>query len=67
MVTAAASRVPEELEDQLGPGGRMIIPVGRPGLQDLLLITRGQDGRISRKSVEKVVFVELKGKYGWSG
>ncbi|HBP37723.1 MAG TPA: protein-L-isoaspartate(D-aspartate) O-methyltransferase [Clostridiales bacterium] len=67
MVTAAAARIPAELEEQLGPGGRMIIPVGRPGLQDLLLISRGQDGRISRKSVEKVVFVELKGKYGWSG
>ena len=66
MVTAAAARVPEELISQLGPGGRMVIPVGSPGLQDLLLVTRGEDGRIDIKSLEKVVFVELKGSYGWS-
>lgn len=66
MVTAAAVKVPEELISQLGPGGRMIIPVGSPGLQDLLLVTRSQNGQVNIKSLEKVVFVELKGRYGWS-
>jgi protein-L-isoaspartate(D-aspartate) O-methyltransferase len=65
MVTAAAARVPPELQDQLKPGGQMLIPVGSRGLQDLLLISRGLDGKISRRSIEKVVFVELKGQYGW--
>lgn len=66
MVTAAAGHVPDELVDQLGPGGRMIIPVGPPGCQDLLLITKDQAGTIQKKAIEKVVFVELKGRYGWS-
>jgi len=66
MATAAAERVPDELVDQLKPGGRLIIPVGSRGLQDLLLITRDINGAVRKKSIEKVVFVELKGKYGWS-
>lgn len=65
MVTAAAGSVPQELLEQLKPGGRMIIPVGQRGLQDLLLVTRDQAGHYSRRSLEKVVFVELKGQYGW--
>lgn len=66
MVTAAAGHVPNELVDQLSPDGRMIIPVGPPGCQDLLLITKDQSGAIRRQVIEKVVFVELKGRYGWS-
>ena len=66
MVTAAAGHVPAELIDQLCPGGRMIIPVGPPGNQDLLLITKDLSGEIRRQVIEKVVFVELKGRYGWS-
>jgi len=66
MVTAAATRVPAELLDQLKPGGRMIIPVGAPGLQELLLVIRDLDGHYRQKTIERVVFVELKGKYGWS-
>lgn len=66
MVTAAASAVPDELLDQLDRGGRMVIPVGQRGLQDLLLITRDQAGLIHRETIEKVIFVELVGRYGWS-
>ena len=67
MVTAAAARVPPELTEQLRPGGRMIIPVGSPGLQELLLVTRDKEGRSHRQTIERVVFVELKGRYGWNG
>ena len=67
MVTAAAARVPAELTEQLRPGGRMIIPVGSPGLQELLMVTRREDGRVIQETIERVVFVELKGRYGWSG
>ena len=67
MVTAAAARVPAELLAQLKPGGKMIIPVGSPGLQELLLVTRDQNGHYRQETIERVVFVELKGRYGWSG
>jgi protein-L-isoaspartate(D-aspartate) O-methyltransferase len=65
MVTAAASIVPEELILQLSSNGRMIIPVGERYSQDLLLIKKDMSGKISRETVNKVIFVELKGKYRW--
>ena len=46
IVTAAPDHVPQPLVDQLAPGGRMVIPVGRQhGIQDLLVITKAADGR----------------------
>ncbi len=65
IVTAASSAVPFELVEQLAPGGRMILPVGVPGDQDLLLVAKDPEGLVSRKVLTKVVFVELVGKYGW--
>ena len=65
IVTASAGSVPYEIVEQLKPGGRMIIPLGRQGLQELLLITREQGGEVKTISLGTVVFVELKGKYGW--
>jgi protein-L-isoaspartate(D-aspartate) O-methyltransferase len=66
MVTAAAARLPDELIGQLRNGGRMIIPVGPRYAQELLLITKDETGQVRRSVIEAVVFVELKGKYGWS-
>ncbi len=65
MVTAAAARIPAELVTQLKPGGRMIIPVGPPEWQELLLVTKDMDGMIRKTPIENVRFVELKGRYGW--
>ncbi len=65
MVTAAASDVPQELIDQLDVGGRMVIPVGDRYLQDLMLITKNKKLEIKQEVLLKVVFVEMKGKYGW--
>lgn len=66
IVTAAAGRLPSELTSQLAANGRMIIPVGPPGSQELLLVTRNEQGQLQETVVERVVFVELKGKYGWT-
>jgi protein-L-isoaspartate(D-aspartate) O-methyltransferase len=43
LVTAAPSRTPQPLLEQLRVGGRMVIPVGQY-FQDLLVITRTADG-----------------------
>ena len=67
MVTAAAETIPPELVTQLRAGGRMVIPAGPPGLQDLFLITKGPDGEVRSEALAKVAFVEMKGKYGWNG
>lgn len=60
VVTAAAADVPPALLEQLGPGGRMVIPIGLPYMhQELILITRDQQGEIERSSILGVAFVPL--------
>ncbi len=62
LVTAAAGRVPEPLQEQLAEGGRLVIPVGDPGrVQKLLLLTK-EEGRIRRQNVLAVRFVPMTGK-----
>jgi len=63
MVTAAAAQVPRELIEQLAIGGKMIIPVGTPLLQELFLLRKDKDGEIHTTVLDEVRFVPLKGKY----
>ena len=63
VVTAAAVSVPEALLAQLAPGGRLVIPVGTPGVQSLKLITRGATGMVTRE-LGDVSFVPLLGGRG---
>jgi protein-L-isoaspartate(D-aspartate) O-methyltransferase len=58
IVAAAASVVPEKLLEQLAPGGRLVMPVGPPGYQELMLVTRKQD-HIEERSLGGVSFVPL--------
>jgi protein-L-isoaspartate(D-aspartate) O-methyltransferase len=60
LVAAAALNVPEALVDQLAVGGRLIIPAGAEGGQQLLRITRREQG-LERKSLGPVSFVPLLG------
>ncbi len=63
IVTAAPPKVPQPLIDQLAPGGRMVVPVGPTGeTQQLLLITRDQDGRVQRTADLFVRFVPMTGE-----
>lgn len=60
VVTAAAAEIPPALLEQLGPGGRMVIPIGLPYMhQELILITRNQQGETERSSILGVAFVPL--------
>jgi protein-L-isoaspartate(D-aspartate) O-methyltransferase len=60
VVTAAPASVPEALELQLAPGGRMIVPIGL-GSQELVLIRREGDS-FRRKGLIGVRFVPLVGR-----
>lgn len=65
-VAAAAPAVPRPLEEQLADGGRMLVPVGGRGYQDLVLVTRRGD-RMERTEMGGVVFVPLIGRHGYDG
>jgi protein-L-isoaspartate(D-aspartate) O-methyltransferase len=57
VAAAAVAAVPEALEAQLAPGGRLVAPV-EDGDQRLYLVRRTGD-RIQRRSLERVRFVPL--------
>jgi protein-L-isoaspartate(D-aspartate) O-methyltransferase len=60
IVTAAPDHVPEGLTDQLKPGGRMILPVGRLE-QELVIIEKTASG-LRRRSSIPVRFVPMTGR-----
>lgn len=64
IVTACAPEIPLPLREQLKPGGRMIIPIGRPfGEQQLVLVTKDESGEIDTRSILPVAFVPLTGEH----
>ena len=65
IVTAAAGSIPPKLAAQLKNSGRMLLPVGPPGLQELTLVTKDKNGVIGTQALYAVTFVELVGDYGW--
>jgi protein-L-isoaspartate(D-aspartate) O-methyltransferase len=58
VVTAAAPQIPPLLVEQLKPGGRLVIPLGRPlDRQDLTVAKKSEDNQLSLRSVLPVAFV----------
>jgi protein-L-isoaspartate(D-aspartate) O-methyltransferase len=58
IVTAAPDHVPPALVEQLKPGGRLVIPVGKLA-QELMVITKNEDGTTTTKQIVPVQFVPL--------
>lgn len=58
IVTAAPPHIPQALLEQLAEGGRMVVPVGREGVQELKVIDRTPDGFVEQVH-EYVRFVPL--------
>lgn len=64
VVTAVAPEIPPPLLEQLRPGGRMILPVGEPNRgQNLVLVAKDPDGRVTTREVLPVMFVPLTGDH----
>lgn len=64
IVTAAGSHIPPPLIKQLKPGGRMVIPVGsRFMTQQLLLVLKDKDEKITTRQILPVRFVPLTGSH----
>ena len=63
IVTCAPDHIPQPLVDQLRDGGRMIVPVGSPGMQELFLL-RKRGTKVEQTAVLPVRFVPMTGKFG---
>ncbi len=60
IVTAGATHVPAPLIQQLKPGGRMVIPVGRSAeTQQLTVVRKDERGRVFRDRIMPVNFIPL--------
>jgi protein-L-isoaspartate(D-aspartate) O-methyltransferase len=60
VLTAAPPELPQILVNQLKPGGRLLAPIGRTVFdQEILLVEKASDGRISRRSLIPVRFVPM--------
>ncbi len=61
IVTCAPDHVPEALVRQLREGGRLIIPVGESGAQELYLLEK-RGGKVEQRAVLPVRFVPMTGQ-----
>jgi len=64
MVTAGGPRIPEPLLAQLADPGRLVMPVGNQGVQELQVVDK-ENGEITIRTIEQVRFVDLIGAHGW--
>ncbi|MCX5856816.1 MAG: protein-L-isoaspartate(D-aspartate) O-methyltransferase [Deltaproteobacteria bacterium] len=67
LVTAGAPKVPPILVEQLGVGGRLVIPVGSRSTQTLLKVTRLSENieDVKKEDLGGCRFVDLIGEHGW--
>lgn len=66
VVSAAAPSIPPAFIDQLGEGGRLLIPVGTRERQQLVLVRRA-DGEVHEEIVHgECTFVPLLGRFAWA-
>jgi protein-L-isoaspartate(D-aspartate) O-methyltransferase len=64
LIAAAAPRLPQPLLDQLAEGGRIILPVGSRGFQQLEIWER-RGKKFEHEASIPVAFVPLLGEHGW--
>lgn len=67
LVTAGGPVIPESLRSQLAIGGRLVIPVGVKGHQELIRVLRLSENDFAEQSLGLVRFVPLIGEEGWDG
>jgi protein-L-isoaspartate(D-aspartate) O-methyltransferase len=61
ILAAAPDHVPQALIEQLAPGGRLVLPVGRTS-QEITVVEKQPDGTIRRWTEAAVMFVPMTGE-----
>ena len=59
MVTAAPDLIPPPLINQLKASGRMVIPIGWLGAQQLVVVEKDLNGKVRTKEIMPVLFSAL--------
>ncbi len=59
LVTAAAEKIPDELVEQLAPGGRIVIPLGGSEIQQLSVVVKDSSGETETREIMPVRFTQL--------
>ncbi len=66
LAAASGSHVPRALVGQLAPNGRIVMPIGDSGwVQELVKVTKKDDGILRQENLGGVRFVPLIGEEGW--
>ena len=66
LASASGSHGPPSLIAQLPPGGRLVMPIGDAGwVQELVKVTKQEDGILRQENLGGVRFVPLIGEEGW--
>jgi len=65
IVTAGGPEIPVPLVDQLGQGGRLVIPLGASRRSQRLILVEKLPEGVRQSEVCSVAFVDLVGKHGW--
>ena len=59
LITAAAPAIPPKLLDQLKPGGMMVVPVGEGEIQQMMRITKLDNGSVREEVFDNFSFVPM--------
>ncbi len=59
IITAAAPEIPPKLIEQLKPGGMMVIPLGAGDVQQMLRITKLENGSLKEEVFDRFSFVPM--------
>ena len=66
VVSAASPDIPPPIIEQLKPNGILLITVGSPfGDQNLIKVKKSKTGKLVKKELLPVIFVQLTGKFGY--
>jgi protein-L-isoaspartate(D-aspartate) O-methyltransferase len=59
IITAAAPEIPQKLIEQLKPGGMMVIPLGSGEVQQMMRITKLENGAMKEEVFDRFSFVPM--------